>query len=429
MGFNSPLAHRSETPDLAPAVHTSTQPGPYRCLVRKVERLPSGRYKVRFRYGVSPATGKPKQASETFDRKKDADDFATWLDALGPQGALDLLYEGEQDKSVPTLDELAADHFEHLIKAEAGTRLNYERLWNRTWSPLIGSVRAHRLTEDAVNKAIAVLAQRYSRKSLENQRGLLAGVLRRAVKKGYVSDNVALGIGLPSGRPSRGSDEMRILTLEEFGDVEEAMDEHFRPLLRFLWGTGCRWGEAVALPVSAVRLPNIHIRQALKWSPDNKRVIGPPKTKKSRRTIAVPSEVADDLARLSEGRRGDEFVFTAKRGGMVLHRTFWSRYWLPAIAGLEAPKPRIHDLRHSHASHLLANGVPIHIVQARLGHESIQTTVDTYSHLLPDAQRMAQEAAALAFVSRRSIEPPAKVLPLPAPEVLEADVDHVEADT
>ena len=39
-------------------------------------------------------------------------------------------------------------------------------------------------------------------------------------------------------------------------------------------------------------------------------------------------------------------------------------------------------------------------VQARLGHESIQTTVDTYSHLLPDAQRMAQEAAALAFVSR-----------------------------
>ena len=372
--------------------------------MRKVERLESGRYKVRFRYGVSPKTGKPKQASETFDRKKDADDFAKWLDALGVQGALDMLYESEQDKAVPTMDELAADHIKHLPGIEPGTRLSYQRLWDRTWAPLIGSTRAHRLTEDAVNRALADLAKRYSSKSLENQRGLLAGVLNRAIKKSHVSTNVAKGQRLPSGRPSRGKDEMRILTLDEFAAIEDAMDEHFRPLLRFLWGTGCRWGEAVALTVSAVRLPNVYIRQALKWSPDNDRQIGPPKTKKSRRTIAVPAEVEADLRRLCAGRRGDELVFTAKRGGMVLHRTFWSRYWLPAIAGTEDPKPRIHDLRHGHASHLLANGVPIHIVQARLGHESIQTTVDTYSHLLPDAQRMAQEAAALAFV-RRPIAP------------------------
>ena len=44
---------------------------------------------------------------------------------------------------------------------------------------------------------------------------------------------------------------------------------------------------------------------------------------------------------------------------------------------------RFHDLRHTHASLLLSSGVPIHVVQARLGHESIQTTVDTYGHVLP----------------------------------------------
>ena len=44
---------------------------------------------------------------------------------------------------------------------------------------------------------------------------------------------------------------------------------------------------------------------------------------------------------------------------------------------------RFHDLRHTHASLLLTSNIPIHVVQARMGHESIQTTVDTYGHVLP----------------------------------------------
>jgi integrase len=127
---------------------------------------------------------------------------------------------------------------------------------------------------------------------------------------------------------------------------------------------------------------------------------------------------------------------------MIQHRTFWSDHWRPAVwragncakhidekcrcgtahpercklhsvvvdgkrqgrapepcgcAGTLSVTPRIHDTRHSHASWLLAAGVPIHVVQIRLGHESITTTVDTYSHLLPDAQIAAAEAAALVF--------------------------------
>src|SRR5690606_931175 len=160
---------------------------------------------------------------------------------------------------------------------------NYERLWERTWGPEIGSVRVHHLGEDQLNAAVRTLGRRYSRKSLENQRGLLAGVMERAVRRGHIAENHAKGLKLPDGKPSRGGDDMRILTVEEFLTVEAAMDEHSRPLLRFLWGTGARWGEAVALPVGLVRLPNVEIRQALKWSPDNKRVIGTTKTRRSRR--------------------------------------------------------------------------------------------------------------------------------------------------
>ena len=53
---------------------------------------------------------------------------------------------------------------------------------------------------------------------------------------------------------------------------------------------------------------------------------------------------------------------------------------------------RFHDLRHTHTSLLLASGVPVHVVQARLGHASIQTTVDTYGHVLPASDAEAGTA-------------------------------------
>ena len=355
-------------------------------------------WRVRFRHGTSIRTGKPRNTSETFPTKREAEQFAKWIDALGTQGALDQLYEAEQQAAVPTLDRLAADHIEHLPGIEDGTRLNYTRLWARTWSPLIGHIPANRLTRDDVSKAVNTLGRRYSHKSLENQRGLLSAVVGRAVEHGHLTKNHAKGVRLPRGNEADRT-EMRILTPDEFATITARAPEHARPLLRFLAGTGCRWGEAVALQVGDVTLPNVRIRRALKWSPDGARKVGATKTRRSNRTVVVPPELHDDLTAACEGKAAGDLVFTAPRGGPVLHRTFWSRVWLPAVAGIE-PRPRIHDLRHTHASTLLAAGVPIHIVQMRLGHESIKTTVDTYGHLMPDAQALAANAASLAFGSR-----------------------------
>jgi len=148
-----------------------------------------------------------------------------------------------------------------------------------------------------------------------------------------------------------------------------------------------------------VQLPNVRIRRALNWSPDNQRTVGAPKTRRSNRTIALPNELHEMMRTAVDGKARTDLVFTAPRGGAVLHRTFWSRVWLPAVDGLE-PRPRIHDLRHTHASLLLAAGVPIHIVSLRLGHNSIKTTVDTYGHMLPDAQAMVTNAAGAVFAGR-----------------------------
>lgn len=366
--------------------------------MRKPERLKSGRYKVRFRHGG-------KQTSETFDALDRAVTFAKWLDALGSQGALDQLYAGEQAASVPDLDALAADHIATLTGIEHGTRLTYERLWRRTWGPLVGHVRADHVSPDDVRRGVNSLANRYSAKSLQNQRGLLSGVLDRAVEKGYLAKNPTKGIRLPRGA-EHSRQEMRLLTPDEYAGIEAKMDVHYQPLLRFLVGTGCRWGEAVALMVADVSLPNIRIRRALKWSPDNQRRVGPTKTKRSNRTVVLPAELVAEIAGLCVGKARGDLVFTSKRGQAIPHRTFWSRYWLPAVEHLD-PRPRIHDTRHTHASWLLGAGVPIHVVQARLGHESIQTTVDTYGHLMPDAQNAAARAAAMAFTTTPPALPPA----------------------
>ena len=143
------------------------------------------------------------------------------------------------------------------------------------------------------------------------------------------------------------------------------------------------------------------VRRALKWSPDNHRAMGAPKTKAGRRSVTVTDELWDVLDELKADQAGGELLFTAPRGGMILHRTFWSRVWLPAVRHLE-PRPRIHDLRHSHASLLLARGIPIHVVSRRLGHSNIQVTVNTYGHLLPDAQLLAAQASSFAFAEIES---------------------------
>lgn len=356
---------------------------------RTVEPLPSGRYKVRYRRAGA-------ETSQSFDHKREAQRFADLLTVFpkDPQRALDALDEEAGVEAAPALDDIARDHIEVLTGVEDGTRLTYQRLWARTWGPLIGGLPVTQLTRDDIARATNVLATSYSAKSLKNQRGLLAAVCDRAVDLRLLPANPTKRLRLPRSKEAERPD-MRILTPAEFADVHERIHPHYRPFLRFLAGTGARYGEVVVLQVGDVTLPNVRIRRGLKWSPDNNRTIGATKTRRGNRTVTLPVEVQNDLRPLLD-RPSTDLLFTAPKGGAILHRTFWSDIWLPAVKHLE-PRPRIHDLRHTHAAWLLAGGTPPHVVQARLGHESIKTTVDTYGGLMPDAQVAAAAAADAVF--------------------------------
>jgi integrase len=140
----------------------------------------------------------------------------------------------------------------------------------------------------------------------------------------------------------------------------------------------------------------------------------PPKTAASRRTIEIPpvtvGAIRQHQQRQEELRTlaGDEWhegglVFTSKRGtpldtSNVLH------HFQEILKGAELPKIRFYDLRHTHASLLIAEGVHPKKIAERLGHASIKLTMDTYGHLFEGSDRESAERMERLF-GQRTEEP------------------------
>ncbi len=112
-----------------------------------------------------------------------------------------------------------------------------------------------------------------------------------------------------------------------------------------------------------------------------------PKTPKSRRDIAIPEFLYDDiqqyLSRIGEIEPDDRIFYFTKSALEKEIKRVANKTGLPPI--------RVHDLRHSHASMLIDMGFDILEISERLGHESVKTTLDTYSHLYPDKDKQLAE--------------------------------------
>jgi integrase len=359
-------------------------------------------YRIRFRHNK-------KHTSETFPNRERAERFARLLDDLGSQKALDQIYAEDQQLDVPTLNDFAAKHIASLTRITDGTRVSYERIYKRVWRDPLGYLPLHHIDRYKIADVInALVGDGKSDKTIANAHGLLAGILNGAIIDGHIGINPCRATKLPRNT-EHDSEEIQFLTQEEYQLLRSKMVEHFRPLIDTLAGTGMRWGEAEALQVKSInfRARTVSITRAAKWNASKStRAFGPPKTRKSRRTITLPDSVVAILGEQVKGKGRDDLVFTMPKGGQLRHATFYDRYWKPAAESTEiTPRPKVHGLRHSHVSWLMAAHVPLAVIQARLGHESITTTVNVYGHLLPESQVAAAEAANLVFgAPARAIE-------------------------
>jgi len=235
-----------------------------------------------------------------------------------------------------------------------------------------------------------------SGRTIHHHHVTLHGALKCACKWGLIAHNPADSVDPPH------FDKPEMHTIAE-ADLQRFLDAakqtEYYPLFYLALFTGMRRSELLALRWADVDLLmcQAHVTRSLHHLRTGETVIRQPKTAKSRRMVALSPSTCQVLQeyrakqeseRLHDGKllQKDDLIFPWMPD-TVTHA------WLKVARRVGLKDINLHSARHSHASLLLKQGVHPKIVQERLGHSSIQVTLDTYSHVAPGLQ----EAAARGF--------------------------------
>jgi integrase len=304
-----------------------------------------------------------------------------------------------EDRWLPALD----------IEELSPSTVESYRLHVKRIVPLIGSIPLQKLARNDISAMAGRLARETSPKtgrplSPSTRGGLLVvlqSALGNAVKDGLLRVNPAVGVKRPKVRRP----EMHTWSSAELATFLRATrGERLGPLWHLLALTGLRRGEALGLHWSDVDLEHgrlsIQRQRALTGYVVDER---PTKTGKPRavsldaQTVAVlrrqSRQQLEDADEWGNAWVGNSHVF-ARENGEPWHPDRVRKLFEEAMANVEVPRIRMHDLRHTWATLALRAGVHPKVVQERLGHSNISITMDTYSHVLPDMQESAAELVA-----------------------------------
>lgn len=196
--------------------------------------------------------------------------------------------------------------------------------------------------------------------------------------------------------------EVNVWDYEEFKLFNKAIEKTkindsdiiYKTLYSFMYFTGCRLGECLALTFEDLNDDIININKTIsKEFINGKRQITTPKTKKSIRKIHIDYILKNELNNLREYYSNITDLFQENwyifGGKEPLSPTTVERRKNLYCEIANIKKIRLHDFRHSHASLLLSSGVPISAISERLGHSDITTTMSVYIHLIPkDEERV-----------------------------------------
>jgi integrase len=366
-------------------------------------KLPSGTVVWRVQFRID---GQPKE--ETFRTWEAAESFGKAVDRKGGQAAREernlRSHAGASgEMTVREWTERYLNPANGMLGAiGSGTIADYWAISKRSFLPFLGELPLSAVDRIEVSKwvawqelqTIASGKRPLAAKTVSNYHGLLSSVLAAAVDHGFAAKNHAHGVKLTRGVPR----EAVFLSEREVSVLVQCTPEFYRPVIIFLVATGARWAEASAAEWGDFNFEakpvTWNVRRAWKLTAEKKWVLGPPKTAKGRRTIAIDEETVEAL-----GARGrsNERIFIGRRGAEKLwHGRFLTSTWNPSVARAQDPdfcaslglapifqSPTPHDLRHTHASLAIANGVSMVELQRRLGHSSITVTLDRYTHLSP----------------------------------------------
>lgn len=337
----------------------------------------SGKWYVQFWYTDYNGT-KKKKMKRGFDKKKEAQNYEAEF-KLTTSGSSEITFKS-----------LVNDYLEDSSHRFRETTIeNKKYLIETKILPFFGDMPINKIDAITVRKwqnfvlkqttkEGKKLSQTYI-KSINNQ---LSAVLNYAVKFYNLPNNPVHKTGSIG---KKNAESMDFWTVDEFEKFIAQVSNKIQSLMIFnlLFWTGMRSGELLALTLNdfdrqkkTVSINKSYIRL------NKKDIISKPKTPKSNRIITLPEfifKMLDEYLAALVDYESDERLFTVTK--------FYLQHEMKrGCKNSGVKKIRVHDLRHSHASLLIELNFSPLLIQERLGHEDIQTTLNTYAHLYPNKQ-------------------------------------------
>ncbi len=347
-------------------------------------------YRVRYR------TPDGKSRARSFARKVDADRFVIEVEGRKLAGEFVDPRLGRAPFS-----EVADEWLGTVAHLKANTVAGYESVLRAHLLPAFGPVPVASIDTTAVKRFTAsMFAAGKSYQTVKNALNVLRSVLATAVESRLMASNPAVGVRLPKTAARQARHERQaervFLTADQVHDLADAMPAPFGTLVTFAAYTGLRAGELAALRVVDLDLEagRVTVRRSVA-EVHGALVEGSTKTGEAR-TVTLPRFLVHELREYlaATGRRGAAYLFAAVDGGQLRQSNFYRRTFKPTVRATDGIPDglRFHDLRHTCAALLIAQGAHPKAVQERLGHSSIEVTMDVYGHLYESADEALADA-------------------------------------
>lgn len=293
-----------------------------------------------------------------------------------------------------------------LYKEDCQSRLKPTTLDNKKFIidyrvlPFFENMPINTITATTVRKwqnELISSEENYSQTYLKTIHNQLSAIFNFACKYYKLPENPARTCGSIG---KKNADSMQFWTVDEFNRFIAAVEDKLisKVCFEILFWTGIRSGELLALTLSDFDFENKTLSINKNYARLNKEdLILEPKTPKSKRVVTIPTFLCDlvqEYASKLYDYQPDERLFQTTK--------FYLNHEINRGCKKSGVKKiRVHDLRHSHASLLIEMGFSPLLISERLGHENIETTLNTYSHLYPNKQ--SQVSDKLQLLNKESI--------------------------
>lgn len=290
------------------------------------------------------------------------------------------------------------------LQADEGRRRNH--LEPRWGGVKLGAIRR----QDVRAWAAGLGRQGLAPATVQRCVALLSASLTAAVDQEILTSNVVSGLAksLPAAAPG----QERYLAREEYVAIREQLPTRRDQLVAdVLVSTGLRWGEMAGLHRWRLDVERGRLMVVEAWAETDGTIKAYPKGRRARE-VPVPRWLLEDLEQLTpeasqktcglthKGGRCRSPLLLATASGTVLRNSNWAgAVWGPSVKAAGVGQVRIHDLRHTYASWLLQDGVPLAEVGQLLGHESPVTT-QRYAWLSREPSAAVLRAVGKSFAPR-----------------------------